>query len=209
MADFKIQLKDRQGNNLFPRIKLSNAINDADFITASEVSENYVTNDALAELLAAKLSREVVEALPTGANIKTNVIYMVPNEESDSTNVYNEYIYTNNKWEFIGTTATKLDGYATEAYVDSAISDALSDALSDMATKTWVGEQNYATETYVSANYAPINNAALTGLPTTPNVASDSASGRIANKKFVEDHVAYMFLQQNLVYSVIEESDSL
>lgn len=58
-------------------------------------------------------------------------------------NVYNEYMYINNQWELIGDTAVDLTGYATEAYVTSAIANKADKAttlagygITDGATKT-------------------------------------------------------------------------
>lgn len=58
-------------------------------------------------------------------------------------NVYNEYMYINGAWELIGDTAVDLTGYATEAYVTTAIKDKADKAttlagygITDAATKT-------------------------------------------------------------------------
>lgn len=55
------------------------------------------------------LSFEVVQALPT-TGIKTDVIYLVPGSATATGNVYEEWIYTNNAWENIGTTELDLSG---------------------------------------------------------------------------------------------------
>ena len=62
----------------------------------------------------------------------------MPKAEGDNgtgeQNVYNEYMWVNGKWEFIGDTAVSLAGYATEDYVEGAISDAkAAQALIDAA----------------------------------------------------------------------------
>lgn len=62
------------------------------------------------------LTYKVVSSLPT-ADISNDVIYLVPAGNSESGNVYNEYLYIGGNWELIGTTAT------TQAItVDSALS---------------------------------------------------------------------------------------
>jgi hypothetical protein len=214
MADKNIQLKDRNENLLFPRVKLTNAVNDIGFITSAEVSSNYATKSEIADIISAKLSRVVVDALPT-EDIQTNTIYMVPNGGSNSSNVYTEYLYTNNKWEIIGSTDTDLTGYATETYVSNYVASqgfATETYVSDyvgsqgFATQSWVTSQNYATESYVSSTYAPISNAALEGTPTAPNITSESSGTQIANKNYVEGYVNDMFLAQNLVYVVLSDS---
>lgn len=81
---------------------------------------------AIATIQSAGLTREVVTTLPTGSNIKTNVIYMIlasndtmnsgdPSTGADTTpfsansNSYNEYMYINSAWERIGSTEVNLD----------------------------------------------------------------------------------------------------
>lgn len=81
---------------------------------------------AISTLQSSGLTREVVTALPTGSNIKTNVIYMIlasndtldggdPSTSATTTpygtnnNSYNEYMYINNAWERIGSTEVNLD----------------------------------------------------------------------------------------------------
>ena len=61
---------------------------------------------------------EVVDELPEQG--ESNVIYLVPNEQSDD-NEYEEYIWVNNKWELIGTTKVDLTPYYTSAQVDDLI----------------------------------------------------------------------------------------
>ena len=38
-------------------------------------------------------------------------MYLVPKATSGDANVYDEYLYINNTWELIGTTAVDLTGY--------------------------------------------------------------------------------------------------
>lgn len=47
-------------------------------------------------------------------------IYLLPSDESQEQNAYDEYIYTNGVWEKIGgaTVEVNLDNYATKQYVD-------------------------------------------------------------------------------------------
>lgn len=61
---------------------------------------------------------EVVDELPEQG--ESNVIYLVPNEQSDD-NEYEEYIWVNNKWELIGTTKVDLTPYYTSSQVDALI----------------------------------------------------------------------------------------
>lgn len=60
----------------------------------------------------ANLHFVVVASLPT-QDIQTNAIYLVPKQDSDVNNVYDEYIYYNNSWELIGTTEMDLSNFVT------------------------------------------------------------------------------------------------
>ena len=50
-----------------------------------------------------------VTTLP--ATGETNVIYMVPNSNTPGTNIYDEYMWIDGKWEVMGTTKATMDGY--------------------------------------------------------------------------------------------------
>ena len=79
-------------------------------------------------------SFEVVDSLPE-SDIKTNVIYLVPSQSSGIDNVYDEYIYVNNDWEKIGTTALDLSQYATKEYAEMAAANTINDAkISNLTT---------------------------------------------------------------------------
>ena len=90
---------------------------------------------AISNLTSAKVERLVVTALPT-SDIKTNVIYMMKRQDNtgaETSDIYDEYIYVNNKWEMIGNTAVDLTAYAKSADVKTT-TDGLSTAISNEAT---------------------------------------------------------------------------
>ena len=72
-------------------------------------------NDLIGKL--SSLNIEVVTTLPT-ANISSSTIYLVARENGDTQNVYEEYIYVNNKWEMIGTTEIDTSSF-DEVHVGS------------------------------------------------------------------------------------------
>lgn len=179
MASYKIQLKDKAGNLLYP-----NVLSNSNYVTDQELSDALTPiytrlgdlSDSISTLkgrvtslegsMSGKLNREIVQQLPT-QDISTNTIYMVPKQGSDSTpgNVYTEYLYVNNQWEIIGDTSVNVEGFITESDALDLIDDALSDAL---------------------VSYAPINSPAFTGTPTAPDLTSGSVDGAVANKKYVD-----------------------
>ena len=75
---------------------------------------------ALQQAVAGALHREIVESLPT-TDINPNTIYMVLSGTSATENVYNEYMYVNNAWELIGTSATDLTNYYTKGEIDGKL----------------------------------------------------------------------------------------
>jgi len=75
---------------------------------------------ALQQAVAGALRREIVESLPT-TDIDPNTIYMILSGTSATENVYNEYMYVNNAWELIGTSATDLTNYYTKGDVDGLL----------------------------------------------------------------------------------------
>ena len=75
---------------------------------------------ALQSAIAGALHREIVESLPT-TDIDPNTIYMILSGTSATENVYDEYMYINNAWELIGTSATDLTNYYTKGDVDGLL----------------------------------------------------------------------------------------
>lgn len=63
---------------------------------------------------------QVVSGLPESG--ESHTIYFVPCEDSGATNVKDEYMWIENRWEFIGTTQLDLSGYYTKEEVDTALS---------------------------------------------------------------------------------------
>lgn len=96
-----------------------------------------VSETRLAEAIAAvpHLKREVVDILPAEVDAKEDIIYMVPDTETEDDDVYNEYMLINGAYEKIGDTYVDLSNYvqkvagATEGNFASLTADgALVDA---------------------------------------------------------------------------------
>lgn len=107
---------------LADKIKQSN---DASFylVDAADVETNAgVSLETRLAAIDAKssLNIQVVDELPT-QDISTTTIYLVPNDASEVDNIYDEYIYVNNAWELIGSTAIDLTDYYTKTEVDGMI----------------------------------------------------------------------------------------
>lgn len=103
--------------------KLSDLTNDEGFIdntvnnlvnyyTKSETYTQTEVDNLISQL--AGLDIQVVQTLPT-QDISTHTIYLVPKSSAGTQNAYDEYIYTNNTWELIGSTEVDLTNYWTSA----------------------------------------------------------------------------------------------
>lgn len=104
-------------------------IKGTDYFTEAEIQQ--IKSDILADVSSFDL--EVVTTLPT-ENIKEKTIYLVPNSKQSEKNIYDECIYVNNNWEYIGATETDLSNYYNRTEVDTKI-DSLNELLSSKADK--------------------------------------------------------------------------
>ena len=149
------------------------------------LKNNWDTLDNLIEtvqaLSSAGLTREIVNSLPTD-NIKTNVIYMLRNSQQ-SGDLYDEYMYINNAWEPIGTSATEMDNYYTKSETDNlpAVKSGITaskvsgydthvantDVHVTTAEKTvWNGKQNALDTAQTAAVNSGVNATKVTGYDT-------------------------------------------
>ena len=85
---------------------------------------NYATKADLTSI--PKFSIEVVAELPT-QDISTTTIYLKlqETEDQEGQDIYDEYIYVNNKWEVIGNTDIDLSAYSTTVQMNAAIQAAV------------------------------------------------------------------------------------
>ena len=83
--------------------------------TETTINIEAASKEYVQELISTVTSAsfEVVDELPT-ESIKTNTIYLIPSQSSGLNNVYDEWVYINNKWELIGTTAIDLSNYLSK-----------------------------------------------------------------------------------------------
>lgn len=78
---------------------------------------NYYTKSEVNGLIEAieTVSLDVEQTLPVTG--EPNVIYLVPSSDPGTQNAMDEYIYVNNAWEKIGSTAVDLSNYVTKTEV--------------------------------------------------------------------------------------------
>ena len=82
------------------------------------------TDTAIATAIAASghITYAVVDSLPT-TDIKSNTIYLVLRGKAgqETTDIYNEFMHINNKWEQLGNTAVDFTAYSTTVEMNAAI----------------------------------------------------------------------------------------
>lgn len=85
-------------------------------------SETYSKTEIDNQLSAIpKFAISAVSALPT-TDISNTTVYLV-NDQSDTNNIYTEYIYVNNAWEKLGTATVDLTNYVTTTALNTALAD--------------------------------------------------------------------------------------
>ena len=84
---------------------VSSFTNDAGYQNASQVST--AINTAIAGISG--ISFEIVQALPQTGDPGT--IYLILDSQGPTGDIYDEWIYINNAWEKLGTTAADLTDY--------------------------------------------------------------------------------------------------
>ncbi len=88
---------------------------DDEVLTKAKEYSNAILN------LQTKLTFQIVDELPT-TNISTNTIYLIPSITATGEECYEEYIYVDSEWSFIGKTETNLDDYYNKDYIDALFS---------------------------------------------------------------------------------------
>lgn len=136
---------------------VSDLNNDSGFQTSTQV------NSAIATAIGNinQFNVAIVSTLPT-ENIDTHTIYFMSNGGSDD-NIYDEWMYINNNWEKIGTTAVDLSGYMQTSHPANGIT---STDINNWNAKSDTDEKLKVTATDVSGGYYPILSTNVTTAET-------------------------------------------
>lgn len=73
----------------------------------------------VSELANAGFDVQVVQELP--ATGESHTLYFVPSADPKTQNIYDEYLYANNAWEQVGSTAVDMSDYYTKTQVDNLL----------------------------------------------------------------------------------------
>ncbi len=99
---------------------LSTKANSSDVYTKSETLTTGEITQAIVNAVSNVELFELKSTLPT-SNIKGNKFYLIPNNETINNNVYDIYIYVNNKWEQIDSLEFDITDYPTEDEVNGKL----------------------------------------------------------------------------------------
>lgn len=161
MASIK-KLRDINGNAVYPQT-----------VTSAIYSEN---NENLEMILASKATKEEVDnRFDNFSSLDIQIVDSLPAEGSSTSiyllqvasgiigNLYEEYLYVNNKWEMIGAKEVDLSEYATKS---SLASVATSGNFNELNNKPAITTQNTITNFWVGtqADYNAITTKEVTTL---------------------------------------------
>ena len=168
-------------------------VTSSDIASAQTLSDLVNTvNTHIAEAAGLYLSVEKVDTLPADADAKTNKIYLVPvdTEAGRENNIHTEYIWTNNKWEIIGTTAIDINSLEASA---KAAQDAADKAQGEVDAVEEAIAAMDATETVNGLTVTQVDGK-ITGLTETLITAS-VPEGTTS----VEGNVAYVGSEKHVI----------
>ena len=94
----------------------------------AEINDRY-TKEEVDNMISIipKFAIAVVETLPV-SDISTTTVYLVPNNSGETSNLYDEYIYTT-QWEKLGTQTVDLSDYPTTSEMNAAIDAAINSII--------------------------------------------------------------------------------
>ena len=169
---------------------LSAKANQTDLTSLSgRVTQNETDITALQTAVSGALKREIVQSLPT-QDISTTTIYMIRNTTTSGDNIYDEYMYINNLWELIGTSATDFSNYYTKTEIDTLLSGKAnnSDVVHKSGDETVGGRKTFDSNTYI---YNSDNTA------TTPSLYLRSSKIEISSQGNTSGDQNLTYLDKN------------
>ena len=175
---------------------LSELTNDTGFITkaVSDLANYYVKGDTYTKeevnnLVSSipKFSIQVVQSLPS-SNISTTTIYLTPSGGAAG-NVYNEFIYVNNAWEQIGSTAVDLSDYYDKATVNTMVTP--------VQSATGITINGVALQAATASQQGLMTTAQVGNLSTAMTNAQNALNGNVTGGTLSTDASGNMTLTLN------------
>ena len=166
-------------NNINTKLGLkadsNNVYTKTQTLTATEITT------AIAEGVSNVSLFEVVTTLPT-TNIKGNKFYLKSNNENNTENLYDIYIYVNNKWEKIDSLEFDIDNYYTITQIDNLLNGKVNTTDSRLTDSSTPKSHSHGNLTNTGAIGSTANKPLIT---TTNGVVTTGEFGTTANT-FVE-----------------------
>lgn len=161
MGNIKV-LRDYNGTAVYPQT-VTSAIYSTDNQTLDTILSSKATKEEVDNRFNnfSSLDIQVVSELP--AEGSSTSIYLLQVAGGTTGNLYEEYLYVNNKWEMIGAKEVDLSGYATKS---SLASVATSGNFNELNNKPAITTQNTITNFWAGtqADYDAIASKSATTL---------------------------------------------
>lgn len=125
----------------------------------------------------------VVNRLPSVGDAST--VYLVRKQDPSTSDLYDEYIWVNNKWEFLGSATVDLSQYWTSAQTQSAITFALRDYRTESQIRSMISQSLSAYST--TQQVQTLINNAVSGKADTSAVTASIAAATAATTGWVEN----------------------
>ena len=144
-------------------------------------AQNRTTADA--ELLTQissipKFSIEVVEVLPT-ADISDTTVYLVKTSETETGNLYTEYIHANGAWEKLGTQTVDLSDYYQKEETQELLAEKAEKVHSHVVADI--------------SDYEPYDDTEVRGLISAESTARAEADAKKVGYQEVQGNTLYMY----------------
>ena len=136
----------------------------------------------VSELANAGFDVQVVQELP--ATGEAHTLYFVPSVDPKTQNIYDEYLYANNAWEQVGSTAVDMSDYYTKTQVDNLLVD-----KTDIVEITQAEYDALSTEEKNNGKIYSITDAVVADM--NDYYTSTEADGRFNPKNTVSVNVLY------------------
>lgn len=132
-----VKVSELENDENFIKNSVNNLVN---YYLKSETYTKEEVNSIVGNIQT--LNLEIVQELPQTGD--TNKIYLVPRQIGQTDNIYDEYVYVNNKWECIGSTQADLNNYYTKGESDAKY--VTKTEAQDFPTNLNNGQGNYSIE---------------------------------------------------------------
>lgn len=112
-----------------------------------------------------------VETLPV-TDIDTSAIYLLPSDDPQQQNVYTEYMYIDNAWEIIGSTAIDLSDYVTIDYLNGVLAGYIASLDSSVSNLQIMTREEFNALTQAQKDALPNGTIIFNSSEATPNITN-------------------------------------